>query len=97
MRSVSPRSRRSIWPSVGLAALILFPFAVRYALVRYRLERDIEATERQQREWNALDRSEGETMKPWIDAVRDDVLRSREASTRPVSQPAPTTPGPEPQ
>ena len=89
--------RRFLWRSLGLAALLLVPYAVRYGLVRYRVARDIDATEREQKEWIARDRAEGEAMKRWMEDVRQDVLRRHGLTSRPStaqSSDAPPAPFP---
>ena len=88
MRDPKRPPRRFPWRGFALVAVILAPFAVRYTLIRYRLERKIEATEREQRDWIARDRAEGEAMKQWMEDAREDVLRRRGLSTRPTTVPS---------
>ena len=87
MRRATRHPRRLPWLSLGVAVLLLVPFAIRYALVRYHLERSIDATEREQREWIARDRADGEAMKQWTEHVRNDVVGRREL-TQPSSVPS---------
>ena len=87
MHRLGRTPQRALWASLGLAALFLTPYAVRYWLVSYRLEGDIEATEREQKDWVRRDRAEGEALKRQMQESAADLLRRHRLSTQPSVEP----------
>ena len=85
MSHFTRKQSRSLWASLGLVALLLVPYAIRYSRMRLRVERDIEATEKEQKEWIARDRAEGEAMMRRAHEIREEALRRHRLSTQPTT------------